>query len=103
MHITLEQWYKHSSYSEDLAKLLANPVMETALQVAFDKGYDPIPALANPGGNLIDYIAMQGAIREGYRLAFENLRALTRPKTKIMQPTPKAWQNTQAPTTSAKS
>lgn len=70
--------------------------METALQVAFDKCFQPIPALANPGGDLVDYFAVQGAVREGCRLAFEKLRQLTRPKTKVMKPEEKPWETTPA-------
>lgn len=92
-NITEAQWYSQPSYQSDLKALLDNPVMEAALQVAFDQGFKTIPALATPGGDLVDYFAIQGAVREGYRLAFQKLRDLTQPKVSRPTTQPKPWES----------
>lgn len=99
-NITIDQWNSHPSYSDDLQALLANPVMEIALQVAFDKGYDPFPALSVPGGDLTAHLAAQGCLREGYRMAFQNLRNLTKPKVRVKQDQRKPWEATDKPAVS---
>lgn len=75
--ITEKQWENHPSFQADLARLLSNEVMETALHICVNKAMTHIPIPA--GADLIHWQAMMGSKREGCFETIQFLRQLATP------------------------
>lgn len=86
--ITEAQWYQHPSFQTDLKALLDNPVLQAAIEICRDQ--ELIPFSTNKAVNLIDFVAIMGSKREGYKEFLINLRGLAQPKRPSV-PETKAW------------
>ncbi len=71
-----QQWHAATKLPQDLAVILAGPVMASALDVLEGEALTPRPL--PPGAQPTDYIA-HGQRREGFLECLAGLRALARP------------------------
>jgi hypothetical protein len=79
MKYTEAQWYQHPSFRADLAKLLSDPVMVIALEIVKDAGAQSTN-FATTATSLMEFFALSGAKKDGYREAIINLEGLSKPK-----------------------
>lgn len=86
----LNQWYEREDLQVALSKMLADPVLKTALEVLVNHGL-PSGQVLPPGTSPIEHGALMNARREGYFEFFRNLERLPK-KPAALKPRTKAWQ-----------
>lgn len=89
MALTIEQWYAHPSFRQELVELLRNPTLRVALEMVREKGLN---STLTPTGNtsMVEFFAIMGARKDGYHEALVNLEALSQAKS-TAPPERKPW------------